>query len=212
MMRHHDDDDVLGDLEISSAGSRNDHAPVYRIPTRTVSAIEHPMVIKDHDKAIKTFGSNFNFAAVLDHESAQLSVPLYPRYDNPVVRPIISHNAPSHNVLLKIEVPCRTGRKRKRGSDGYWLEPGAEGAEPSHITGESRRPRIMSQKGLDEPNMLQRKLQDNIGKYKVEAVGLIRNTHRYRGEVNSLRSCQLSPPVTNKILHAQGWSTISIRQ
>ncbi|KAI6357637.1 hypothetical protein MCOR25_007591 [Pyricularia grisea] len=199
MMRRHDENNVLGDLDMSSTGSSSDHAPVYRIPTRTVSAIEHPMLIKDHDKAIKTFGSNFNFAAVLDHESAQLSVPLYPRYDNPVVRPIISHNAPSHNVLLKIEVPRRTGRKRKRGSDGPWLEPGAERAEPQHMYGESRRPRIMSQKGLDEPNMLQRKLQDNIGKYKVEAVGLIRNTHRYRGLVDYQYSTVNAPFMNNII-------------
>ena len=44
-------------------------------------------------------------------------MPLYFRPDNPTVRPLTSHNAASHNVIIKVTVPSRTGRKRKRGTD-----------------------------------------------------------------------------------------------
>ncbi len=35
---------------------------------------------------------------------------------------------------------------------------------------------------LDPPRVLRRKLSDNVGKYTVESVGLVKNTHRYRGK------------------------------
>ncbi|KAL8400543.1 hypothetical protein RB594_000800 [Gaeumannomyces avenae] len=191
--------DVLGELELSARSASQD-APFYQIPSRVVSAVEHPMVVLDSDKAMKTFGSSFNFHTILDHESAQLSVPLYLRYDNPVVRPIISHNAASHNVLLRIDVPRRTGRKRKRGSDGPWQEPDEASLDALR---ESQRLQIHSQKRLDSPSSLRRKLRDNVGRYEVEAVGLIRNTHRYRGLADFQYSTVNSPfmnQVVDKIL------------
>lgn len=33
---------------------------------------------------------------------------------------------------------------------------------------------------LDDPRILRRKLQDNVGEYEVEAVGIIKHTHRFR--------------------------------
>ncbi|KLU92720.1 transcription factor tau subunit sfc1 [Magnaporthiopsis poae ATCC 64411] len=191
--------DVLRELELSARSASQD-APFYQIPSRAVSAVEHPMVVLDHDKAMKTFGSSFNFHTVLDHESPQLSVPLYLRYDNPVVRPIISHNAASHNVLLRIDVPRRTGRKRKRGSDGPWQEPDEASVDALR---ESQKLQVHSQKRLDSPGSLRRKLRDNVGRYEVEAVGLIRNTHRYRGLADFQYSTANSPfmsQVVDKIL------------
>lgn len=40
---------------------------------------------------------------------------------------------------------------------------------------------MMSKSGMDKPAVLRRKLQDNIGRYTVEPVGIVYNTHRYRG-------------------------------
>ena len=96
------------------------------------------------------------------------------------MRPLTSHNAATRNVVVKITVPKRTGRKRKRGSDGPFegtvhLSNGGE--ITSHPQGD-----ICSHSRLDEPRLLRRKLSDNVGKYTVEPIGVIKNTHRYRGQ------------------------------
>jgi hypothetical protein len=39
-------------------------APAYPIPRRRLGALEHPMIIKDLDKGIKTFGQNNALQAV----------------------------------------------------------------------------------------------------------------------------------------------------
>ncbi|KAK3297002.1 RNA polymerase III transcription factor IIIC subunit-domain-containing protein [Chaetomium fimeti] len=155
-----------------------DTAPTYTIPSRRLGALEHPMIIKNLDKGIKTFGQNNAFQAILDSASPQISVPLYLRYDNPTARPLTSHNALTHNVVLKVTVPKRTGRKRKRGTDGPWegeVEQTADGGS-SAVS-----PEVLSRDRLDTPQVIRRKLQDNVGKYAVEPIGVINNTHRYRG-------------------------------
>ncbi|KAK4166696.1 putative transcription factor tau subunit sfc1 [Cladorrhinum sp. PSN259] len=152
----------------------DDQAPTYTIPSRRLAALEHPMIIKNLDKGIKTFGQNNAFQAILDSASPQISVPLYLRFDNPSARPLTSHNALTHNVVLKITVPKRTGRKRKRGTDGPWEGDVSAPAE-------SHGPEILSRDRLDDPKVMRRKLQDNVGRYQVEPAGVINNTHRYRG-------------------------------
>ena len=39
-------------------------APTYTIPSRRLGALEHPMIIKNLDKGINTFGQNNAFQAV----------------------------------------------------------------------------------------------------------------------------------------------------
>jgi general transcription factor 3C polypeptide 5 (transcription factor C subunit 1) len=90
----------------------------------------------------------------------------------------MSHNAKSHNVVLKVTVPKRTGRKRKRGTDGPW-EGDVE--VPDAETEPSPKEQVCSRSRLDDPLVLRRKLQDNADSYQVEAVGLIKHTHRFRG-------------------------------
>ncbi|KAK3997562.1 putative transcription factor tau subunit sfc1 [Cladorrhinum sp. PSN332] len=158
----------------NSGSQDDDQAPTYTIPSRRLAALEHPMIIKHLDKGIRTFGQNNAFQAILDSASPQISVPLYLRFDNPSARPLTSHNALTHNVVLKVTVPKRTGRKRKRGTDGPW-----EGQVSA--SADSHGPEIMSKDRLDDPKVLRRKLQDNVGKYQVDPIGVINNTHRYRG-------------------------------
>ncbi len=89
----------------------------------------------------------------------------------------MSHNAVSHNVVLKVTVPQRTGRKRKRGSNDPWQgDASIPDASPS-----SEKETVRSFARLDEPKVLRRKLQDNVGSYDVDAVGIIHHTHRFRG-------------------------------
>jgi len=117
---------------------------------------------------------------ILDSASPQISVPLYLRYDNPTARPLTSHNALTHNVVLKVTVPKRTGRKRKRGTNGPW-----EGDVEQPTAGQDSviSPELLSRDRLDTPRVIRRKLQDNVGKYAVEPIGVINNTHRYRGQL-----------------------------
>ena len=176
-------------------------APTYTIPRRSLGALEHPLIIKNLDKGIKTFGQNNAFRSVspsfsieqdssklanvnapqiLDSASPQISVPLYLRYDNPTARPLTSHNALTHNVVLKVTVPKRTGRKRKRGTHGPWEE---EAEQPTPGQDSLISPEVLSRDRLDTPRVIRRKLQDNVGKYVVEPIGVINNTHRYRGQL-----------------------------
>lgn len=109
-------------------------------------------------------------------------IPLYLRQDDPLCTPVLSHNSSTNNILLKITVPKRTGRKRKRGSqDPYTEEPALPASAkqgestpelPSDLRSHSRR---------DNPQELLRTLKDNVGRYKVEAVAEIDRTHRFRG-------------------------------
>lgn len=102
----------------------------------------------------------------------------------------MSHSATSHNVVLKVTVPKRTGRKRKRGTDGPW-----EGEVEMTHAPRSRSPReqICSKSRLDNPKVLRRKMQDNVDNYDVEAVGVIKHTHRFRGMADFHWSLKESP-------------------
>jgi general transcription factor 3C polypeptide 5 (transcription factor C subunit 1) len=81
--------------------------------------------------------------------------------------------------VLKVTVPKRTGRKRKRGTDGPWEGEiqQAAGGQDALASAE-----VLSRDRLDNPRLLRRKLQDNVGTYTVEPIGVINNTHRYRGQ------------------------------
>jgi general transcription factor 3C polypeptide 5 (transcription factor C subunit 1) len=113
------------------------------------------------------------------------------------VRPLTSHNAATHNIILKVIVPKRTGRKRKRGSDVPFEHhdgsPGQQDGVQQDIVqdvpanGNSghenpvQPPPISSHSHLDTPSLLRRKLRDTIGAYTLEPIGVVHNTHRYRG-------------------------------
>jgi general transcription factor 3C polypeptide 5 (transcription factor C subunit 1) len=75
-------------------------------------------------------------------------------------------------------VPKRTGRKRKKGSNGPWQGNGkVSDVDPALAPPEEQ---VCSRSRLDDPRLLRSKLADNAGKYEVEAVGVIKQTHRFR--------------------------------
>lgn len=90
----------------------------------------------------------------------------------------MSNNARTHNVVLKLTVPKRTGRKRKRGSDDPWQGDVAV-SDAGDSTNASQS--VVSRARLDEPKLLRRRLVDNADTYKVEAIGVVNHTHRFRG-------------------------------
>ncbi|CZR69071.1 related to TFC1 TFIIIC (transcription initiation factor) subunit, 95 kD [Phialocephala subalpina] len=153
-------------------------APVFKVPEREIIAVEHPMIVQNIDNGIKTFGNNHPFQRIVESSDAQDIVPLYLRYDDPMVVPIYSHNSATNNLLLKITVPKRIGKKRKRGTqepstgeDG-WIRLADDDRDPYHVQSHSR---------MDKPASLLRKLRDNKGKYAVEVAGEVTQSHRYRG-------------------------------
>lgn len=76
-------------------------------------------------------------------------------------------------------MPKRTGRKRKRGSDEPFQGDLATAGAQSETTPVGEE--ICSVARRDEPVGLRQRLQDNVGRYSVEAVGVVKHTHRYRG-------------------------------
>jgi general transcription factor 3C polypeptide 5 (transcription factor C subunit 1) len=167
-------------------------APRFPIAQRTLAAVEIPAVVENIDRTVKAFGRVPNLAHVgkfchimmVDHfltilktiDPLRNSIPLYLNPESPFCKPIMSHNAMSHNVVLQISVPKRTGRRRKKGSNGPWEQC----TDTSAATSTRSREQVQSISRLDEPRVLRRKLQDNVGKYQVEAVGIIKHTHRFR--------------------------------
>ncbi|KAH8701977.1 RNA polymerase III transcription factor IIIC subunit-domain-containing protein [Talaromyces proteolyticus] len=139
------------------------YAPWYEVPQRRIVAVEHPGIVKNVDRAIRTLQGEAGLA----------------KPEDPMARPIESINRQTNNVLLKITVPKWTGRKRKRGSD----EPFADSKPtPEEIERERQSCTFRRQS-----------LRDNASKYSVEAVGAVERTHNYRSIPDFVFSTTASP-------------------
>jgi general transcription factor 3C polypeptide 5 (transcription factor C subunit 1) len=106
-------------------------------------------------------------------------LPLYLRIRDPSCIPILSYNSITNNVLLKITIPKRTGRKRKRGSQDPYTDDSQ--ARSTATAGQDSANNVQSHSRNDKPASILRKMRDNVDKYTVEAVGAIEQSHRYRG-------------------------------
>ncbi|EXU97841.1 RNA polymerase III transcription factor (TF)IIIC subunit [Metarhizium robertsii] len=171
------DDEMAGPSTMRSLSNHQpeeEGAPRFRIPPRDLAAVEIPAVVENIDRAVKAFGRVPSLEHLMD--PLRNSVPLYLNPESPFCKPIMSHNAASHNVVLKVTVPKRTGRRRRRGSNGPWQGD----VNLSDAPGTNDKEKVQSIARLDEPKVLRRKLQDNAGRYHVEAVGTIKHTHRFR--------------------------------
>jgi general transcription factor 3C polypeptide 5 (transcription factor C subunit 1) len=91
----------------------------------------------------------------------------------------------TNNLLLKVTVPKRTGRKRKRGSLGPFLT-GAELELTFNSLSDS------THKTHVDTSTIYRSLQDNASTYKVSVAGVVDETHRFRSKPPSL---QLPVPI-----------------
>ncbi|KAI1819161.1 hypothetical protein F4861DRAFT_528025 [Xylaria intraflava] len=153
-------------------------APTFEVPERKIVAIDHPCILLNLEKGLQSFGPKPNFQKLVDDVPEPQALPLWFRPDNPASKPILSHHAATNNILLKITVPKRTGRKRKRGSD----ESFSEDSDIRDTTAmDLQTGTVGSVARQDRPTSILRKLQDNPDKYRAEAVGMIRDSHRYRG-------------------------------
>src|SRR5271154_4139496 len=90
-----------------------DAAAWYQIPDVPLLSIEHPCVVKNVERAIKMLGGSPAITRSLQPGNDKpISLTFHPEDD--ASRPILSNNVGTRNVLLRITVPKRTGRKRKR--------------------------------------------------------------------------------------------------
>lgn len=96
---------------------------------------------------------------------------LYLHPDDQLSEPVESIPVSTQNVLLKVTVPRRTGRKRKRDSS----EPFSGNPDDRENSGGSVRVKRI------DCGQLRRTLRDNVGKFQVEVVGSVSLTHRWRG-------------------------------
>ncbi|KAG9245942.1 RNA polymerase III transcription factor IIIC subunit-domain-containing protein [Calycina marina] len=183
------------------------------IQDRDVIAVEHPLAIKNIHNGIKTFGLGQPFDRIMDERNVQGCIPLYIRSNDPLCPPLLSANTSTRNVLLKITVPKRTGRKRKRGTDGPFVgeylselpeeivarHPLRLAPTGMHDYSEGQNAkRIRSQKRLDKPLDVLRALHDNVANYTMEAVADIPYTHRFRAPANfqhSTNQTELIPKI-----------------
>lgn len=126
--------------------------------TRFTEIREFPRQVLPLDK------SDLTSFQILHPPKADTSINLMLRPEDVMSRPMRSTSSGSNNVLLKVTVPKRTGRKRKRGSDDPFTQPTpAESPE---------RPAARD---------ILRSLRDNVGRYHIEPVGLVQRTHVFRG-------------------------------
>ncbi|CBF73674.1 hypothetical protein AN7997.2 [Aspergillus nidulans FGSC A4] len=125
-------------------------APFYQIPNRPIVCVEHPAIIKNIDKAIDTLQGRTGIKKILDPPKPDTPASLVLRPEDVMARPLQSISTASNNILLRVTVPKRTGRKRKRGSN----EPFKD--DPDLVRQEDGPPRPTARDFL-------RSLRDNVG-------------------------------------------------
>ena len=176
---------VNGDKWIGSSSHKSSsHAPWYNVPTQSIVSVEHPFIIRDVDKGLATLGNESkleevscnHFQHILIAKVSQLvqedgaTASLYLKPGDRMAKPLKSANVSTNNILFKVTVPKRTGLKRKRGADGVCHEV-AEAA----ALGERASPLVQ------DAQYLFRSMCDNPKSYRVEAIGTVNQTHRFRG-------------------------------
>jgi general transcription factor 3C polypeptide 5 (transcription factor C subunit 1) len=105
-----------------------------------------------------------------------ISVSLRP--DDPFAKRLLATPITTNNLLLKVTVPKRTGRKRKRGSSGPFLSE----QEISSSSGGTPEPRNSSKSPYVDAKTVFRSVKDNATKHTVTPVGVVDETHRFRSK------------------------------
>ncbi|KAJ6110782.1 RNA polymerase III transcription factor subunit [Penicillium sp. IBT 16267x] len=140
-------------------------ASSYNIPSRQLVSVEHPAVIRNIDKAIDTLQGNTGITKFMNPARVDAPAHLKLRPEDAMARPLVSTVSQTNNILLKMTVPKRTGRKRKRGSDEPFTDV------PEDVLGPQRH----------TSKELMRCLRDNPSQYQIQPVGKVERTHVFRG-------------------------------
>ncbi|KAL8838617.1 MAG: hypothetical protein Q9170_002063 [Blastenia crenularia] len=165
-----------------SEGAQNRDAPWFKVPNVPVVGIEHPCLISNIGKAIDTLGGQELTSALIGETSVSIEAGLRLHPGNPNSKPIPSFNTKTKDVLLKITVPQRTGRKRKRGSNGVF-------SESTQVVSSKRS--LLSDP--DDAKLLFQSMREHSDKYQIKVVGKIQQTHRFRRLPDFVWSTENSP-------------------
>ncbi|KAL8736624.1 MAG: hypothetical protein Q9181_002301 [Wetmoreana brouardii] len=157
-------------------------APWFNVPDVPLVSVEHPCLVSNTARAIETLGGARNMSKLTGETSASVEANLFLRPGDRFSRPVPSFNTKTSNLCLKVTVPKRTGRKRKRGSEGEWQKA---------VDIRSAKPRLLSEP--QDARRLVRSLRDNIRTYRVQPLGSIGQTHRFRRLPDFVWSAEASP-------------------
>ncbi|KAK0663363.1 Transcription factor tau subunit sfc1 [Lasiodiplodia hormozganensis] len=138
-------------------------SPALLVPPDAVVSIEHPCIVKNIDNGIKSLGGRVVLDKFLNTKDRDKTIGASLRPNDPMAKPVMSSFTKTQNLLLRVSLPKRTGRKRKRGSDWPWLDA-PEASEPPHA----------------DAQVLLQSLRDNPDNYSVQPVGLAQENHRFR--------------------------------
>ena len=145
------------------------------VPLEPLIVVEHPCIVKNAGKAIKSLGGRLLLDELLNEPSLDKFIEASLRPDDPFAKTVPAGPVSTGNVLLKITVPKMTGRKRKRGSDeqfqfhsSHYAKDPSSNNEGSALVREKRHERLL------------RALLDNPTTYTVTPIGSIKETYRFR--------------------------------
>ncbi|KAF2685418.1 hypothetical protein K458DRAFT_300865 [Lentithecium fluviatile CBS 122367] len=169
---------MASDHATVSPADGSEPAPWLQIPTRAIAVVEHPCIVKHVDKGIASLGGPVTLSQGLrchieptrntegeDELPGVIAVSLRP--DDPLAKRVLSTTVTTNNLLLRVTVPKRTGRKRKRGSSAPFV-------------GDEKHQDQTQQNTHVPASSILRRLQDNPARYTVAVAGLIDETHRFR--------------------------------
>ncbi|KAI5270435.1 hypothetical protein E4T47_06260 [Aureobasidium subglaciale] len=154
--------------------NRHQLADWLNVSSDRVVTVEHPSIIRDIDKGLQSLGGEHHIKHLLAPAGQTLSVGLSLRPHDHLAKKLVSKEMAVQNLLLRVTVPRRTGRKRKRGSN-----------DPFEFHGDRKE---SSDDGTEEAPMsipltaeqLRRRLVDNADNYTAQPVATIKQTHRFR--------------------------------
>ncbi|KAF2673323.1 hypothetical protein BT63DRAFT_153470 [Microthyrium microscopicum] len=150
-----------------------------------IISLEHPCRIHNVDRGVKSLGGHTILNKFLDSskdwKSRKPHISLRP--EDAFATKLPSFYNVTNNVVLKITVPKRTGRKRKRGSD-HPFEMDADWPPPKS--------------GLADAAAVHRSIRDNEKKYSYSPVGEIRHTYRFR-TITSFQHATVGNPVVKRM-------------
>ena len=190
-------------------------AKVFHVPGDRIVSVEHPCIVKDIDKGVKSLGGEAQVKNVgrsrwqhfifplSDHSRSQLvqssgKVPVAIvslRPNDPFAKKLTGRQVRVSNLLLRVTLPARTGRKRKRGSGDPFTLTG----NPSDL-GDDVLQTPPVEPPLNCQTMLQR-LKDSQGGYRIQPLGALNETHRFRALPDFQMSASDIPVMRNIANH-----------
>ncbi|KAL8827581.1 MAG: hypothetical protein Q9191_003097, partial [Dirinaria sp. TL-2023a] len=153
------------------------YASWYSIAPTPFVGIEHPFIIKNVEKGVQSLGGLSAVSKLAQNTKERPAARLYFKPGNRESKPVSARIAKTSDVVLKVTLPKRTGRKRKRGSDDPF-EASSDDSCPQASSQRTGTPRIPPASA--KASYVLRSLRDNQEIYEVEAVGHVNETHRFR--------------------------------